>query len=150
MSTTKGSGTKAGTKRKTPGRTKAAESPSEDVQMQGGETGAAVDTSLGGVTGIAGGGTGAVGGFQADRGMGSPGAAADRQAAGAAAARAGQRPDLGAAESAEGPAYGPELHDAIARRAYELWEAEGRPAGRHHEHWRRAEDELRRARGGRW
>lgn len=30
-------------------------------------------------------------------------------------------------------------HDATARRAYEIWEAEGRPEGRHEEHWRKAE-----------
>jgi hypothetical protein len=32
--------------------------------------------------------------------------------------------------------------EKIARRAYELWEAEGRPDGRHHEHWLQAEQEL--------
>jgi hypothetical protein len=148
MTTTK-TGTKAG--RKPPAKTKRAKSPGDAVQMEGGETGAAVDATLGGVTGVAGGGTGAVGGFEADRGTGSPGAAADRRAAEDAGAgvarRAGQaRP----AESAEGPAYGPDLHDAISRRAYALWEAEGRPAGRHDEHWRRAEEEIRRQRGGRW
>ncbi len=31
-----------------------------------------------------------------------------------------------------------ERDDAIRRRAYALWESEGRPAGRHEEHWRRA------------
>jgi hypothetical protein len=33
-------------------------------------------------------------------------------------------------------------HDEIARRAYALYEAEGRPDGRHLEHWTRAESEL--------
>jgi Protein of unknown function (DUF2934) len=148
--TTPKTGTKTG--RKSPAKTKGAKSPGDAVQMEGGETGAAVDTTPGGATGVAGGGTGAVGGgFEADRGMGSPGAAADRRAAEDAAAGVARRTgQMRPAESAEGPAYGPGLHDAIARRAYELWEAEGRPAGRHDEHWRRAEEEIRRQRGGRW
>jgi hypothetical protein len=33
-------------------------------------------------------------------------------------------------------------HEEIARRARELWEQEGRPEGRHQEHWRQAEQEL--------
>jgi hypothetical protein len=33
--------------------------------------------------------------------------------------------------------------EAVARRAYELWEAEGRPEGRAMEHWTRAESMLR-------
>ncbi|HEX6978268.1 MAG TPA: DUF2934 domain-containing protein [Alphaproteobacteria bacterium] len=32
--------------------------------------------------------------------------------------------------------------DRIRRRAYEIWEREGRPLGRHDEHWRMAEEEL--------
>lgn len=32
--------------------------------------------------------------------------------------------------------------DLIARRAYEIWETEGRPDGRDAEHWLRAEEEL--------
>jgi hypothetical protein len=32
--------------------------------------------------------------------------------------------------------------DAIRRRAYELWELDGRPDGRHDDHWRRARLEL--------
>lgn len=36
--------------------------------------------------------------------------------------------------------------DAISRRAYELWEQEGRPEGRHLEHWLRAEQDLSGAR----
>ena len=31
------------------------------------------------------------------------------------------------------------LHERIQRRAYELWEREGRPAGRDHAHWLQAE-----------
>ena len=33
--------------------------------------------------------------------------------------------------------------DAIARRAYEIWEREGRPEGRAMEHWFRAVSELK-------
>jgi len=33
--------------------------------------------------------------------------------------------------------------DEISRRAYQIWEEEGRPEGRHDEHWQRAERELR-------
>ncbi len=33
--------------------------------------------------------------------------------------------------------------DEIARRIYALWEEEGRPEGRHTDHWQRAEDALR-------
>ena len=35
-----------------------------------------------------------------------------------------------------------EKHDAIGRRAYEIWEREGRPNGRDREHWFQAEREL--------
>jgi len=34
-------------------------------------------------------------------------------------------------------------HEAIARRAYELWEARGRPHGSPEEDWFRAQNELR-------
>jgi hypothetical protein len=34
------------------------------------------------------------------------------------------------------------MHEHIQRRAYELWESEGRPAGREHAHWLQAEQEL--------
>lgn len=34
--------------------------------------------------------------------------------------------------------------DAIRRRAYEIWEEQGRPIGRHDEHWMRARDEVQR------
>jgi hypothetical protein len=34
--------------------------------------------------------------------------------------------------------------DEIRRRAYRLWEAEGRPEGRWDEHWRRARAEIER------
>jgi hypothetical protein len=36
--------------------------------------------------------------------------------------------------------------EEIARRAYELWEKDGRPEGREREHWSRAERELANAR----
>ena len=34
------------------------------------------------------------------------------------------------------------MHERIQRRAYELWESEGRPTGREHAHWLQAESEL--------
>lgn len=33
-------------------------------------------------------------------------------------------------------------YDKIRRRAYEIWEREGRPSGRQHEHWAQAEREV--------
>lgn len=33
-------------------------------------------------------------------------------------------------------------HEEIAQRAYEIYLAEGRPDGRHLEHWQRAQTEL--------
>jgi hypothetical protein len=38
-----------------------------------------------------------------------------------------------------------ELYERIQRRAYELWEREGRPDGRDHAHWHQAELEITRA-----
>ena len=38
------------------------------------------------------------------------------------------------------------MHERIRRRAYELWESEGRPEGREHAHWHQAEMEITRAR----
>ena len=35
-------------------------------------------------------------------------------------------------------------YEEIRRRAYEKWEAEGRPEGEHDRHWTEAEKELRR------
>lgn len=32
--------------------------------------------------------------------------------------------------------------ELIKRRAYALWESEGRPEGRHDDHWRRASEEM--------
>ncbi|MBX5010395.1 DUF2934 domain-containing protein [Rhizobium lentis] len=37
--------------------------------------------------------------------------------------------------------------DEIRKRAYSLWEQEGRPEGKHRDHWIRAEDELDARRG---
>jgi hypothetical protein len=34
------------------------------------------------------------------------------------------------------------LHERIKRRAYSLWEQEGRPEGRADDHWQRAEAEV--------
>ena len=41
------------------------------------------------------------------------------------------------------------IHERIQRRAYELWESEGRPAGREHANWLQAESEVARARSQR-
>ncbi len=35
-----------------------------------------------------------------------------------------------------------DIHDKVRRRAFEIWEAEGRPEGRDVEHWLRAEAEC--------
>ena len=42
-----------------------------------------------------------------------------------------------------------EMQEYIQRRAYELWESEGRPTGRDQAHWLQAESEIARARGQR-
>lgn len=34
--------------------------------------------------------------------------------------------------------------ERIAERAHQIWEADGRPEGRHAEHWAQAKEELRR------
>jgi hypothetical protein len=34
------------------------------------------------------------------------------------------------------------MRERVQRRAYELWESEGRPAGREHDHWLQAEREI--------
>ena len=36
-----------------------------------------------------------------------------------------------------------DLMDRIRRRAYQIWESEGWPHGRHFIHWLRAESEIR-------
>jgi Protein of unknown function (DUF2934) len=40
----------------------------------------------------------------------------------------------------------PSVHERIQRRAYQLWETEGRPEGRAQAHWHQAELEITRAR----
>jgi hypothetical protein len=42
-----------------------------------------------------------------------------------------------------------DMYQRIQRRAYELWEREGRPAGREHANWLQAESEIARARSRR-
>ena len=42
-----------------------------------------------------------------------------------------------------------DVRDRIQRRAYELWESEGRPEGREHTHWLQAEREIASTRGHR-
>lgn len=43
---------------------------------------------------------------------------------------------------------GPEREQRIRERAHALWEAEGRPAGRHDQHWTDAEQEIDAASAG--
>lgn len=52
----------------------------------------------------------------------------------------GMTPGIGAPGTKTNPVG--EYAEAIARRAYEIWEEEGRPEGRTEEHWLRAEFEL--------
>lgn len=35
-----------------------------------------------------------------------------------------------------------ETNELIQRRAYAIWESEGRPEGMHDDHWRRAAEEM--------
>ena len=42
-----------------------------------------------------------------------------------------------------------DVHERIQRRAYELWENEGRPAGREHANWLQAEREIAKSRSQR-
>jgi hypothetical protein len=37
---------------------------------------------------------------------------------------------------------GTKTHDLVARRAYEIWQAQGRPHGQDKEHWLAAEKEV--------
>lgn len=53
-----------------------------------------------------------------------------------------KRADGGARKS---PSAKADLEDRIRHRAYELWEAAGRPHGQEQEHWARAERELKKA-----
>jgi Protein of unknown function (DUF2934) len=59
----------------------------------------------------------------------------------------GSDPPAHSAPSSAGPKRPEDMagvpdEDAIRRRAYELWEADGRPDGRDEEYWHRAEREL--------
>lgn len=38
-----------------------------------------------------------------------------------------------------------DYHEQVKRRAYDIWEEEGRPHGRDREHWHRAETELKKS-----
>ncbi|MCR6631637.1 MAG: DUF2934 domain-containing protein [Magnetospirillum sp.] len=56
-------------------------------------------------------------------------------------------PDMDSGRIEYGEKRGPDLPletnlDRIRRRAFEIWEAEGRPEGRHREHWLQAEREI--------
>ena len=42
-----------------------------------------------------------------------------------------------------------DMHERIQRRAYELWEREGRPEGREHANWHQAQTEIARTRSQR-
>jgi Protein of unknown function (DUF2934) len=48
----------------------------------------------------------------------------------------------GAASSGASATRRDALDERVRRRAYELWESEGRPAGREHDHWLQAEREV--------
>ena len=54
------------------------------------------------------------------------------------------RPTTGAAPTISTASGGTKTpaHDQIAKRAYEIWIAKGRPAGRDLENWQQAEREL--------
>jgi hypothetical protein len=39
-------------------------------------------------------------------------------------------------------ARNPDVDREVARRAYEIWEEDGRPEGRDHDHWVRAEQDV--------
>jgi hypothetical protein len=55
-----------------------------------------------------------------------------------------KRSDAANSAIANGEGMKREIADReIAERAYLIWEREGRPEGKHLEHWRRAELELR-------
>jgi len=58
-----------------------------------------------------------------------------------------RRARTGSAKSAAAMVDREDLHARVQRRAYELWESEGRPAGREHDHWLRAEREIAGAHG---
>ena len=51
-------------------------------------------------------------------------------------------PRTAAGKPAASRARQDDMYERVQRRAYELWESEGRPAGREHDHWLQAEREL--------
>jgi hypothetical protein len=79
-------------------------------------------------------------------GNGAKGAARTSPTKSAAAKSAGTRSTASgptartAAQKSGGAAD--DLEQRIQQRAYELWENEGRPAGREHAHWQQAEREI--------
>ena len=54
-----------------------------------------------------------------------------------------------AGEPASAKRRNDDMHERIQRRAYELWESEGRPTGREHDNWLQAEREIARTRSQR-
>lgn len=52
-------------------------------------------------------------------------------------------PTAGTARNAVIEGNGTQDLDEIRKRAYELYEEDGRPEGRHEDHWHRAEEEVR-------
>ena len=81
-------------------------------------------------------------------------AAGSSEAKSAAASRANTSAAKPARRTAarKPPSPGPfqdAMYERIQRRAYELWESEGRPSGRDEAHWLQAESEIARARGRR-
>ena len=52
-----------------------------------------------------------------------------------------------ASDAVEGEGEGDDRRRRIERRAYELWEADGRNHGSHEDHWQKAEAEIAREDG---
>ncbi len=59
---------------------------------------------------------------------------------------AAPKAEAGKAKAAASPAGSAVPHEKIAERAYQIWQANGRPDGQDQEHWFQAERELRAAR----
>ncbi len=53
-----------------------------------------------------------------------------------------KQPTTTAITQADEQAVADAAYDKIRRRAYDIWEKEGRPTGRQHEHWAQAEREI--------
>lgn len=114
------------TKRRTPAKkTKTAETPAAEPTSA--VTGAPARTDVSG-------------------GEGTEGPAAGSARTGSAPARDGMRAD---ARGRNGGRDDGDLQEAIARRAYEIYEAKGRPEGRETEHWAEAERQVLAERAGR-